>query len=66
MRFSQLRLALALAKTILTRDPSDEDLIKEVRAGLYVLDSLLDMTVANLRLTDRFRKKFRDFSKSFR
>lgn len=66
MRFSQLRLAVALAKTILTRDPSDEDLIKEVRAGLYVLDSLLDMTVANLRLTDRFRKKFRDFSKSSR
>lgn len=66
MRFSLFRLAVALAKTILTRDPLDEDLIKEVRAALYVLDSLLDMTEADLRLSNRFRQKYRDFSKSSR
>lgn len=66
MRFSLFRLAVALAKTVLTRDPVDEDLIKEVRAALYMLDSLLDMTVVDLRLAHRFRHKFRDFSKSSR
>lgn len=66
MHFSLFRLSVALAKTILTRNPTDEDLIKEVRAALYVLDSLLDVTEKDLRLTKRFRQKYRDFSKSSR
>jgi len=66
IRFSKFRLAVALAKTILTRDPKDSDLIKEVRAALYMLDSMIDTNKTSLRVCNGFRKKYRDFSKNSR
>jgi hypothetical protein len=66
IRFSFFRLAVASAKTILTRAPLDVDLIKEVRAALYMLDSMIDPKVIDFKLTNGFRKKYRDFSKTGR
>lgn len=66
IEFSMFRLAVAVAKSILTRDPKDIDIIKEVRAAFYVLDSMVSSTNGNLRACTGFRKKYRDFSKTSR
>ncbi|WP_150625340.1 hypothetical protein [Pandoraea captiosa] len=65
-KFSFFRLAVGIAKTVLTRDPEDDDLIKQVRSSLYQLDSTIASDTSDLRLVSRFRKKYRDFSKDSR
>lgn len=66
LRFSIFRLAVALAKSVLTRNPTDLDLVKEVRASFYMLDSMISSSGSDLRVCNGFRRKYRDFSKSGR
>jgi hypothetical protein len=66
LRFSLFRLCVAVAKSVLTRDPTSENLVGEVWAALHTIGGTVDISQKDLRLVSGFRKKYRDFSRTGR
>ena len=66
LNFSFFRLTVAVAKSVLIRSPTSVDLLKEVRAALYMLDATVDVENIALRAVPSFRRKYRDFSQTAR
>ncbi|MGF6370917.1 hypothetical protein OKW40_003667 [Paraburkholderia sp. RAU6.4a] len=66
LKFSFFRLSVAAAKSILTSTPQSKTAWKQVRASFYNLDSIVEHASLNLRLTNGFRREYRDFSKTSR
>lgn len=66
IKFSFFRLAVATAKSILTKDPLSAQNWKDLRSAFYMLDSIVKCVDGNLRLIPEFRQRYRDFSKTAR
>lgn len=66
MEFSSIKLSVAIARTILSYDPSNLDLVFQSVSAFFNIQSIIGTKGRNLCLVDNIRDKFRDFSLSGR
>lgn len=62
LEFSATKLSIALARTILSSDPSNLDLRFQILSSFFNMQSMVDTKSRNLRLNENITRKFRDFS----
>lgn len=62
MKFSVIRLSIAMARTILSRNPLNRNLIFEALSSFYNMQSIVDENDNNIRLDNNIHTTFRDFS----
>lgn len=62
LEFSAIKLSVALARTILSSDPSNLDLMFQICSSFFNMQSMIDTKSRNLKVNINVLNKYRDFS----
>ena len=62
MEFSSIKLSIAMARTILSYDPTNLDLVLQSMSSFFNYQSIINTGGRNLSIVDNIRERFRDFS----
>ncbi|GHV92468.1 hypothetical protein AGMMS50268_29710 [Spirochaetia bacterium] len=62
LNFSSLRLSIAMARTILSKNPADLDLFFQACSSFFGMQTIIESSDPKLKLTNDYSIKFRDFS----